>query len=126
MSTTPTSEHLAQRSATQAAATAAVAAGSLVAGYGVAAATDVRALGGVVLLAGGGWCARRWWQSSGPTTALALGATYAAAFVVSHPLAKQIGAWPSVFTVAAVTGVVSYVATRSHSAQPTDVPTTTG
>lgn len=109
-----------------AAVTAGVAAGSLVAGYGVAAATEIRAAGGLVLLMGGAWCARQWWRSSGPVTAVALGATYAAAFVVSHPLAKQIGAWPSVLTVAAATGAASYAATRHHSAAPTDVPTTTG
>jgi hypothetical protein len=29
-------------------------------------------------------------------------ATYAGAFGASHPLAKRIGAWPSVFAVSAV------------------------
>jgi hypothetical protein len=109
-----------------AAVTASVAAGSLVVGYGVAAVTDVRAAGGAVLLLGGAWCARRWWLGHGPTTAVALAGTYAAAFVVSHPLARQIGAWPSVLSVAAATGVVSYAATRQRSAAPTDLPTTTG
>ncbi len=103
-----------------------MAAGSLVVGYGVAAVTEVRAAGGVVLLAGGTWCIRRWWLGHGPATAVALGATYAAAFVVSHPLARQIGAWPSVVTVAAVTGAVSYAATRHRSAAPSDLPTTSG
>ena len=105
--------------------TSAVAAGSLVAGYGVAAATDVRAAGGLVLIAGGGWCAGQWWRSSGPRTAVSLGATYVTAFVVSHPLSHAIGAWPAVLTVAAVTGAVSYTATADRSATPTDLPTTT-
>ena len=103
-----------------------MAAGSLIAGYGVAAATDVRPAGGLVLLLGGSWCARQWWRSNGPVTAVALGTTYAGAFVVSHPLAKQIGAWPSVLAVAAVTGAVSYAATNDRSAAPVDVPTTGG
>ena len=88
--------------------TAAVAAGSLVAGYAVAAATGVRPLGGVVLLAGAAVCAREWYRTAGaPTTALLLG-TYAGAFAASHPLAKVLGAWPSVLTVAAVTAAAAY------------------
>jgi hypothetical protein len=35
---------------------------------------------------------------------------YLAAFGVSHPLAKKIGAWPSVFTVAAAASAAAYVA----------------
>lgn len=90
--------------------TAVVAAGSLVAGFAVAQATDVRALGGAVLVAGAAWCGRHWWRRQGPVTATALVAGYTAAFVGSHLLARQIGAWPSVLTVAAAVGVASWVA----------------
>ena len=41
---------------------------------------------------------------------------YAAAFGVSHPLAKKIGAWPSVLTVtAAATAATHLLADRSNA-----------
>lgn len=51
------------------------------------------------------------------TSALAAGlvALYAVAFVASHPLAGVIGAWPSVLSVAAVVGGVSYAVTRRRA-----------
>ncbi|MCW3845430.1 hypothetical protein ONA70_35745 [Micromonospora yasonensis] len=38
----------------------------------------------------------------------ALVATYVGAFGLSHPLAKRIGAWPSVLAVSALTAAASY------------------
>lgn len=90
--------------------TSVLAAGSLVAGYTVAAASGVRPLGGVVLAVGGGLCAREWSRASGRGTAAALLTTYVVAFGASHPLAKQLGAWPSVLTVAAVAGLAAHLA----------------
>jgi hypothetical protein len=87
--------------------TAPLAAGSLVAGYLVARETRVRALGGLVLGAATVYLARRWTEEAGAPVAGALLATYLAGFGVSHPLAKRIGAWPSVLAVAAVSGVAS-------------------
>ena len=99
--------------------TAAIAAGSLIAGYAVAAATGVRPLGGVVLLAGAAVCAREWYRSAGaPTTAVLL-TTYAGAFAVSHPLARLLGAWPSVLTVAVLTGAAAHVLADRRAAAPT-------
>lgn len=40
----------------------------------------------------------------------ALVATYIGAFGLSHPLARRIGAWPSVLAVSAITAAASYVA----------------
>jgi hypothetical protein len=88
--------------------TAPVAAGSLLGGYLAGRLTGVRPLGGVVLAAGGLWCARSWYASRGPATTGALLATYLAAFGLSHPLAKRIGAWPSVLAVSAVAGGAAY------------------
>ena len=90
--------------------TSVVAAGSLVAGFAVAQATDVRALGGVVLVAGAAWCGRHWLRRRGPVTAGALLVGYVGGFVGSHLLARQIGAWPSVLTVAAAVGAAAWVA----------------
>jgi thiol:disulfide interchange protein len=87
--------------------TAPVAAGSLVAGYLVARETRVRSLGGFVLGAASVYLARRWRKEAGATVAGALLATYLAGFGVSHPLAKRIGAWPAVLSVAAVSAVAS-------------------
>ena len=92
--------------------TAPIAAGSLVVGYGVAVRSGVRPLGGTVLLAGTVWCAREWRRSHGVITAAALVGVQGAAFVVSHRLARRIGAWPSVLATAAVSGAAAALADR--------------
>ncbi len=88
--------------------TAPVAAGSLVAGYVVARESGIRPLGGVVLAAGGAWCARRWAADAGAPAAAGLLAVYLGGFGASHPLAKKIGAWPSVLAVAALSGAAAW------------------
>ena len=87
--------------------TAPVVAGSIVGGYWVARATKIRPLGGAVLAAGG-IIAQRQWRKSGAVNAVILGAVYSGAFAVSHPLAKKIGAWPSVLTVAGVAAAAAW------------------
>jgi hypothetical protein len=82
-----------------------VAAGSLLVGFGVAQATGVRALGGIVLVAGAGWCALRWRRSAGSGRTAALLFVYLAAFVGAHVIADPVGAWPAVLIAAAVTGL---------------------
>jgi hypothetical protein len=91
--------------------TSALAAGSLIGGYYVARTTKKRELGGVVLGAGAVVCATSWWRMAGPGPALASTGIYLAAFGASHPLAKKIGAWPSVIGVSAVTAVATYALT---------------
>jgi hypothetical protein len=88
--------------------TAPIVAASLVGGYLVARETGVRPLGGVVLAAGGVVATRTWVKTSGPVTAGVLLATYLGGFGASHPLAKKIGAWPSVLTVAGVSAAASW------------------
>lgn len=94
---------------------AAVAAGGLVGGYGVARWTRKRPLGGVALAAAGAVAARQWHQDAGPKAAAGLSAAYVAAFAGSHPLAKKVGAWPAVFTVAAGVALASWTVTRRSS-----------
>ncbi|MCD0483492.1 hypothetical protein [Streptacidiphilus sp. ASG 303] len=89
--------------------TAAVAAGGLVGGYGVARWTKRRPLGGVALAAAGAVAARQWRRQAGTGGAVALTGLYAAAFAGSHPLAKRLGAWPSVFAVSGAVALASYV-----------------
>ena len=94
--------------------TALIAAAGLIGGYAVAATTENRPLGGLVLAIGGAMCAWIWYRSLAKGPASALLATYVGAFVVSHMLALAIGPWPSVLTVAAITAAAAYfVADRS-------------
>ena len=81
----------------------AVAALGLTGGFLVARRTGRRDLGGALFAVAGAWCARDWYRASGPAAAAGLSALYAAAMGGSHPLAKRIGAWPSVIAVTAVT-----------------------
>jgi hypothetical protein len=88
--------------------TAPVVAASLIGGYLVARETGVRPLGGAVLAAGGAVAVSQW-RRQGPVVTGVLLATYLGGFGASHPLAKKIGAWPSVITVAAVSAAASHV-----------------
>lgn len=87
---------------------AVIAAGGLVGGYGVARWTKKRPLGGVALAAAGAVAAREWERKAGKKAAAALSGAYVAAFAGSHPLAKKVGAWPSVFAVAGVVAAASW------------------
>lgn len=100
--------------------TAALAAGSLIGGYYVARTTKKRELGGAVLAAGATVCTVSWWRMAGPAPALTSLGIMLGAFGGSHPLAKKVGAWPSVLGVSAVTAVTSYALTaaRWHPARP--------
>lgn len=89
--------------------TAPVAGGSLVAGYLVARESGVRPLGGVVLAVAGAWCTREWARRGGPGVAALLLAVYLGGFGASHPLAKKVGAWPSVLAVAGASGLASWL-----------------
>jgi len=94
--------------------TAPVAAGSLIGGYLVARETGVRPLGGAVLAAAGAWCTREWARRAGPGAAAGLLGLYLAGFGASHPLAKKIGAWPSVLAVSALSGGAAALVADRH------------
>lgn len=91
---------------------AVVAASGLVGGYGIARWTGKRPLGGVALAAAGSVAAYEWNRRSGAKAATGLTLAYVAAFAGSHPLAKKVGAWPSVFTVAGGVAAASWAVTR--------------
>lgn len=86
-----------------------VASGSLVLGFGVAQATGVRPLGGVVLALGAGWCALRWRRTVGMVRTAGLVGVYLAGFVASHLIADTVGTWGAVFLVAALVGLAALV-----------------
>jgi len=98
---------------TPTAVSSAIAALGLTGGFLVARQTGRRELGGALFAAAGAWCARDWYRTSGPAAAAGLSALYVAAMGGSHPLAKRIGAWPSVVAVTAVTVAASELVTRA-------------
>lgn len=87
-----------------------VVASGLIGGYGIARYSGRRELGGVALAAAGAYCTRQWLHR-GPVVAAGLLGTYLGAFGASHPLAKKLGAWPSVFTVTAATAGITLAVT---------------
>ncbi len=94
--------------------TAPVVATGLIGGFAAARYSGRRELGGAVLAAAGGWSAWRWYNSAGPGAMGVLLGAYLAAFGASHPLAKKIGAWPSVLAVTAgAAGAAYWLADRS-------------
>ena len=80
----------------------------LIAGFGVADVTDVRAFGGIVLAAAGIAAGMTWLKRDGGASTTALSVVYLGGFVGSHFLAREIGAWPSVLAVSAVSAAASY------------------
>ena len=102
--------------------TAPVVAASLIGGYAVARQTEKRQLGGAVLAAGGAVAVSQW-RRQGPLVTGVLLATYLGGFGASHPLAKKIGAWPSVLTVAGIAAASAYALNdRKAAALPAPVP----
>lgn len=88
--------------------TAPVVALGLIGGYLSARVTKVRPIGGAVLAAAGVYAGRTWQAKAGTPTTAALATLYTLGFGLSHPLAKKIGAWPSVLTVTAVTATAAH------------------
>lgn len=105
--------HLVSRSWPAGVPSSAVAALGLTGGYLAGRWTGRRDLAGALFAAAGAWCARDWYRASGPAAALGLTAVYAAAMGGSHPLAKRIGAWPSVITVTVITVAATELVTRT-------------
>jgi hypothetical protein len=91
-----------------------LAAGGLLGGFAVARYTKRRELGGAVFAAAGGFAGREWTRQAGPVPAAALGVLYTLAMGGSHPLAKQLGAWPSVLLVTGATVLASEAVLRSR------------
>ncbi len=89
--------------------TAPITALGLLGGYLTARETGIRPLGGVLLGAAGLFAGRTWLAKRGPGVTAALSAVYILGFGASHPLAKLIGAWPSVLSVTAVSAGSSWL-----------------
>ncbi|MGA9276278.1 hypothetical protein [Ilumatobacter sp.] len=89
--------------------TAPIVAAGLIGGYLIARETGNRPLGGAVLAGAGVIAGRQWVRTTGPVGAVALSAVYVGSFGASHPLAKQIGAWPAVMSAASASAVTSWL-----------------
>ena len=61
-----------------------------------------------MLAAAGAYAGRTWLARRGPAVTAGLAALYVLGFGASHPLAKRIGAWPSVLAVTAVSAGASW------------------
>jgi hypothetical protein len=86
----------------------------LAGGFAVARATKNRPLGGVVWATSGLLCIPAW-RKAGLWPGLLLGATYAGALGGSHPLAKRVGAWPSVAIVSASMAALGWALSERSS-----------
>ena len=89
----------------------------LVGGDATARYAGKRQLGGAVLAAAGATAVKGWAGTVGVPAAAGLTALYVGAFGASHPLAKKIGAWPSVGVVTAATTAAALVADRKGRAK---------
>ena len=96
----------------------AIAAFGLTGGFLAGRRTGRRDLAGALFVAAGAWCAWDWYRASGPVAAAGLTALYTAGMGGSHPLAKRIGAWPSVAVVTAVTVAAAELVTRTAAQAP--------
>ena len=84
-----------------------LAAAGLISGFSVSRATEHRHWGGVVAAGFGLAAAESCRRRTSLPQAVALGSVYAAALAGSHPLAKKVGARPSVFAVSGATAVAA-------------------
>ena len=97
--------------------TAPIVAVGIIGGYAAGRVTGLRPLGGAVLAAAGAAAGKQWAQTAGPVNAAVLSGVYTAAFGVSHPLSKKIGAWPAVFVAAGISAGASWLLADRNRAQ---------
>jgi hypothetical protein len=81
----------------------------LIIGFGLAEATGLRWLGGLVMLAANLLAVPTWLAVGGTRLAVGLTVVFWACMVLSHPLAHQIGTWPSVLTVSVVAALAAWL-----------------
>lgn len=91
-------------------------AATLVVGFAVAQLTGARWLGGLVLIVGAVVIGMLGWRFAGPLRTIASIAVFLVAFVLSHPLGRVIGAWPSVLVVSVLAGVLAFALLRPAAA----------
>ena len=89
--------------------TSVMAAVGLIGGFAVTKLAHHRRPGGLVAGSIGLLAVETSRRRAGTAAALAVGGSYVTALAVSHPLAKKLGAWPSVFTVAAAAATTAHL-----------------
>jgi hypothetical protein len=98
--------------------TAPVAASGLIGGFAAGRYLHRRDLAGLVSAGALAWCLPAWRTAAGTGAAAGLAALYLGGLGVSHPLAKKIGAWPSVLAVAALSAGTAAIADRRSLSRP--------
>lgn len=88
--------------------TAPLLAAGLAGGFALAQATEIRPLGGAVMLLANALALPRWMAVGGVPLTAGLTGVFWLSMGLSHPLAKEIGTWPSVATVAAVSAAAAW------------------
>lgn len=113
--TAPRRARLRPRGPIPAVPTAALAAATLVAAFAVAQLSDIRALGGVLLVAGVVWCVWRSVHAAGWLRVAVVVLVGAVCFVGAHLLSTVVGPWAAVLLSASVLAVVAWVLTDTRS-----------
>ena len=85
-----------------------LAAAGLIAGYGVAAASGSRPLGGAVLAGFGLACVSVWLRRDGVRRTVILTGVGLSAFALSHVIALLTGPWPAVLLAAVAAATASW------------------
>lgn len=94
--------------------TAPIAAAGLIIGYGIAAASGSRPLGGAVLAGFGLTCMSIWYRRDGSRTTVILTGVGLSAFALSHVVALVTGPWPAVLLAAASAAGASWALSDSR------------
>jgi len=81
----------------------------LLLGFGLAEATGLRWLGGLVMVAANLLALPTWLATGGTRLAVGLTVVFWACMVLSHPLAHGIGTWPSVLTASLVAAAAAWL-----------------
>lgn len=85
-------------------------------GFAAAQATDMRWLGGLIVLAGAAWCVAREWRRTPWWRLALLLVTGAGCFVLAHLLADSLGPWPAVLVSALALGTATYLLVANRPA----------
>ena len=88
----------------------------LAVGFGLAEATGLRWLGGLVMVGANLVAIPTWLAVGGTRLAVALTMVFWACMVLSHPLAHLIGTWPSVLAVSLVAATTAWFLADRRSA----------
>ncbi len=82
---------------------------ALVLGFAIADLSNIRWLGGLIMVVIGGFAAWYMWRSCGPQKTLAAIGVAALGFVLSHPLGAILGSYGALFLVSIVVAAIVWI-----------------